>query len=415
MAVGSTDADLCTDLTDEIYNINLHQVGASLYTLVRHKHKLSLYETHLNSEIKISEVYKTNSAKVPYVDFKVNKYNESVLLELRANNKLSICNWENKKKVNVKLDADCFQFDYINENTVFLISPTESLIYDIRTCSNSAKVKHDKGIFECDYLSTFAIGSNRNYLYNLSTHNILKFDLRMLRVLHKSAHLLEQTPFVCKSLKFEDKQVLCATSSNFDDRILYVDDGICQRIPNVFETYRQMCLHHQPVFKAKLEDRLKLSTTGLCMIPNTKGNNFFYFIVIVTNYSFLWVSGFKIYTSNSIGEIFCNNVSNDQLESDASYSMLSNWIAKIPIVKEPLPITDIRPLVAVKGFLTKSVDEKRLERFTGENKNFHKFLELDVPDNNLNLKGIWEDDEESDDDVINTSDKVKSWLANNLL
>lgn len=72
----------------------------------------------------------------------------------------------------------------------------------------------------------------------------------------------------------------------------------------------------------------------------------------------------------------------------------------------------MRPMYKVKNMLTWSMDDDRLERYIHENLRLKEFHKLEVVDNNMNLKDIWEDDDEGsdDDEQISPNDKVQNWL-----
>lgn len=138
-------------------------------------------------------------------------------------------------------------------------------------------------------------------------------------------------------------------------------------------------------------------------------------------YSFLYlnellcVTGCQLYTSNSIGELFCNEVSYEMLNNEKSSHILWDWMKEVKEIDEPLKINDMRSMRKIKCMLTNTFDDNRLERYIRENEKLKDFYKLKVVDNNMNLKEIWEEeDDDEDDDAISPNEKVQNWLQNTM-
>lgn len=260
------------NLHDLIYGIKAYNINNDAFVLVRHKKMLTLYEVDAKCGIAIEKIWKHKSNAVPFIDCKLNPYVKDTILSLKSNSYLVLSNVENKKNTPTKLDDDYFQFDFMNDTLIFAISTNNMVIYDTRSNTEKTSKEIETGVLKCDYFSTFTFtADNENYVYVLSTHNIKKIDLRTFSSVTSCPHLLTQPPLICKFFNLNGRETIFASGTNYNERILYVEDYIPQRVPNLLETYQESCLRNGPVIKKGIEERIKLSTTGLAVSLGDKG------------------------------------------------------------------------------------------------------------------------------------------------
>lgn len=227
--------------------------------------------------VNIFELWTDTSDTAPFIDCKFNQYDMNVAVTLKANSNFCIHDTNSRKKVNLKLDKDYFQFDFMNKRLIFAISPKRMLLYDTRSYIDRLDKDFQTEHLKCDYLSTFAFTNDENYVYTLSTHNIKKLDLRMLMPVTSCPHLLSQTPSMCKFFNLNGQDAIFASGTNYNERFLYVENYVPQKMPNLLETYHESCLSNGPILKKGLEEHLKLSTTGLSVLPKDEGTSLLWF------------------------------------------------------------------------------------------------------------------------------------------
>lgn len=258
------------DLNDIIYGINVCKSNDEMLTTVRQKYALKVLKTHTEDGVNVDIIWSDSTDTAPYVDFKINQYDTSNAFQLKANENAFLCNLQSGKKFNLKIEGDYFQCDYLDARNVFMISPKAIMIYDTRSFIDRLEIQHEKEL-SCDSLSTFTLCEDNNYVWVSSTHNIRKIDLRTMKSVNTCSHLLSQPPLLSRNLKYLDNKMVIASGTACHERFLYIDNGLCQRLPNLNETYHKMLLRNGPSLKDKLDERLKISTTGLTIIQEDDG------------------------------------------------------------------------------------------------------------------------------------------------
>lgn len=126
---------------------------------------------------------------------------------------------------------------------------------------------------------------------------------------------------------------------------------------------------------------------------------------------YISVSGIKLYTCNTLGDIFQNNVStNFNLQSNVPLENIDKWMQSFPRINKPILANNLKECSYIKDIAKEQMGP--LGRYFTTNSRKRKLFK-DVDIENVDMAAIWLDEDEKREDLVpptSINDKVSGWL-----
>lgn len=381
------------------------------------REKYTCHILNLDDNKKCNFMYR-NELKVPILDAKLNSNNVYHMGIVSANGNLNVNDIEtNRTLLHYKalLDlqgetCDNFQrFSFFNNNSICLMDRYNIKLLDYRT--NSLENSFDPKVIKCNPLCNFKIIDNMLLL--ASRHYIMKTDLRYLQKATSYSHTLSSAPCYMDFVVKNEDIFLAVAGQHHDSKVLFTGNApysLPYKVPSLTKTLEETILW-DPTMILHLKDfehRLKYSIAGL-KILNLNGD-------------------ICIFTSNSLGEIYKQKISDKKIDNSESLQVLSNWLKIVEIPEPTLHLTLVEEMSGARFALNTAPIKANLEKYKKESKVAEFLAKYEPRYNKKNVSttwarkftSIWEDSDETDeedaiDDLpeIPVVDKVEGWILEN--
>lgn len=409
----SNNQDSCFDWTADstIFGISSPKVFSKNLLLVREKHHLNILE--ISDELDINSKMSFESKKSIF-DAKYT-YRQSHIGIAFSNSSFQVRDIENRKTVytfknlcSSKFNGDNFQqFEIKNEDQLFLLNRCEVKLLDIR--ERNAVQSLEPGVINCNSLC--ALKMHGSDLFLVSRHYVMKTDIRYLKNISHYTHSLISPPCYMDFATKDEDTYFCLSSQKNEEKVLftgYSPYSLPYKVPNIKATLKECCLNYPGVIlREDLDDRLDFSISGV-KILNEHGK-------------------INIYSTNCLGEVFKQQVSDSEIDSKTCVNCLWGWINDLEKPEPYLHLTNVEEASDIRFMLNFPINEEDLSNYKDKGKADQFLAEYSKQYGRENAKGalskdflsIWYDDEdESSDDVdtlpeIPVEDKVSSWIQTN--
>ncbi|XP_028137734.1 uncharacterized protein LOC114332195 [Diabrotica virgifera virgifera] len=387
-----------------IYGIRSEKTSDGPYLVLREKNKVTAVRCDNVGTVtkKYSRAYKQ-----PIFDAMISE--DFKLGVVFSNMKFSVRDMETDTslysfKNELDTDVDNFQqFRFLDNQTVVLMSRSTVHILDVRTQSVSGSFKPK--LLPCNPMYNFVIIGNDLIL--ASRHYLYRADIRDFEDTSYYSHFIKNAPcYIDFTIKGCDTY-LTVCGQSYDNRALFTGDSpysLPYDIPNLKETLVQTKLKHPPlVLQDYLDPKVEHCLTG-CKILTVNEN-------------------VCLYTSNCFGEIFQQNVYEEQPDTYEPVTRMYEWSKTVENPKATLHATNFEQVSDIKFSLDAPVaKEKSSQKHPAKNKE-EKFLEKfeeKYSTQNVNSEfakdflNVWEDSEE--EVAIETipkeqsSQRTKNWV-----
>ncbi|CAH1117597.1 unnamed protein product [Phaedon cochleariae] len=391
-------------VSSPIYNINSNQNAGKTFFVLREKQRISIVELEDNKSLRFMHEF---DYPVPVLDAKMSTYHPHHL-GVVSFNKLQVKNLETNKtlislKSNLESDNDHFQqCQFMNENIILLMNRFSIKFLDYR--DHTEEAVFDPKLIDCNSLCTFNILNNDLLL--VSRHYLLKTDIRYLTNTTHYSHSLNVPPCYMDFTTEKEETYLCLSGQDVDSKVLFT--GNCPysmpiEVPSIRQTLKICRLQNPPlVLKDHLDKRLEYSVTGMKVL-NLNGE-------------------LSIFSTNCLGEIFKQEISNAKLDNERPVKGLTNWIDHLEEPEHTLYLTHVEEMSKARFALNCCPNEDRLKKYGKEGK-AKKFLADYAPKfSKVNVKSllakdfldVWNDDEDdaSEEELpeVPVNDKVNDWI-----
>ncbi|XP_072390079.1 uncharacterized protein TAF1C-like [Diabrotica undecimpunctata] len=393
-----------TNFTAEsiIYGIRSEQTSDGPYLVLREKNKVTAVRCDNVGTVtkKYSRPYKQ-----PIFDAMISE--DFKLGVVFSNAKFSVRDMETDTslytfKNDLDSDVDNFQqFRFLDNQTVVLMSRSTVHILDIRTQSVSGSFKPK--LLPCNPMYNFVIIGNDLIL--ASRHYLYRADIRDFEDSSFYSHFIKNAPcYIDFTIKGCDTY-LTVSGQSYDNRVLFTGDSpysLPYDIPNLKDTLVQTKLKNPPlVVQDYLDPKVQHCLTG-CKILNIQDN-------------------ICLFTSNCFGEIFQQNVYEEQPDTYEPVLKMFEWSKTVENPKVDLHATNFEQISDIKFSLdTPVAKEKSSEKNPSKEKKFLKKFEQKYSLENVNSQfakdflTVWEDtDEEPEIEDLpqeESLNKVKDWI-----
>lgn len=353
--------------------------------------------------------------KIPLLDGKLNSNNQHHLGMIWANGNVNVNDVESNRTLfhykslqnSSEETCDNFQqFQFFDNNLMCVMDRYKIKILDYRT--QSLQTSFNPEVIKCNSLCNLRILNNSLLL--TSRHYVMKTDIRNFQNLTTYSHTLDAAPCYMDLVSKDEDVYLAVAGQKYNSKVLFTGKSpfsLPYKVPSLIETLEATMLE-DPTFILHLEDFRKLfkySITGL-KILNLDGE-------------------ICIFTSNSLGEIFKQNIYEDNVDNKKSLTALANWFKTVEIPDPELHLTFVEEMSAARFSLNKPTNKKNLNRYKkgGKAKEFLAKFEPRYSKKNVTsawakqFLSVWEDSDESDEDnpidnlpEVPVTDKVGGWI-----
>ncbi|XP_017773839.1 PREDICTED: uncharacterized protein LOC108560691 [Nicrophorus vespilloides] len=324
---------------EQIYNTKVYNFGDINYFCMRQKkdvsvEQLSIIEGSLNT----IPVWKSTS-EIPYIDIKMSS--DCHVGTLCVNHEFKMYDVQkNEIIVKHKIEEasekkyDLSQFDFLSTSEVLLMGANVVELFDMRS-KNSKVINNEQEEEAAQACNTNCLVTmctrDTNYAFVATKHDVIKIDLREMKLIKKWTHFLRNHPILMIYGYIGEEDYVCVSDGTKNIFLFMdtVDNYVPFQVPSIMHTYEQYYMKVRPVHGYVIEDRLDLSITGMDF--RIKDNDI------------------TIYTSNSAGDVYCNQSNKcEDYNIENSNERFGNWIDSIPVERR---VQYVSNLVDISGHI----------------------------------------------------------------